>query len=59
MKRQYTKPSCQFVEIKLSGSILEGSDTEIPTQPGVIEDPNDVMSKSYQGGANSLLWEED
>ena len=59
MKRQYTKPSCQFVEIKLSGSILADSNKELPTQPGVIENPDDVMSKSYQGGANSLLWEED
>ena len=58
MKRQYTKPSCQFVEIKLSGSILADSIT-VPGKDDVIENPDDVLTKSYQGGANSLLWEED
>lgn len=58
MKLQYIKPSCQFVEIALGSGILEGS-IIVPGKDGeVIEDPDDVMSKSYQGGANSLLWEE-
>lgn len=59
MNNKYIQPQISFIKFRVSG-VLAGSPTIPEVRNGnYIDNIDDIASKSYQGGLNSLGWEDD